>query len=337
MIGVAGELQVSRTRRGITRDRLERIDHRRRPTLRFADRCDIFLDAVEQHPYFRHIPTEKPMDEVELLRRRQAIIGEMADIAPQSSARIGIGQAAGERHRARCERGEQLRARPTAADLAAGTRLKISVQHRARGRPEGRLRRKTVDDGHILEDETHAIAIALAMALAQHLRHSFRIGRRITGTNETSRDFAGRAPDRLRLQGVAAEQIDFLQLRKQSGTRVAARGAFQLVGGQRLACAQPVRIKLGAVVEMTGNEKNVTTHVLAAGRRQPVGAAALHQLDELKIVLGKAPAKGFLLVGRIDRDRADRLLIGVRIVGPGDGQQSSKQEELRGSRHGTSR
>src|SRR6266566_9306162 len=105
------------------------------------------------------------------------------------------------------------------------------------------------------------------------------------GTDKASRDLGRCAPERLRLQGSAAEKIDFLQLREQAGTRVAARRALHLLDGQRLARIQPIRVKLGAVIEVPGDEKNVAADVLAAGRCQPIGATALHQFDKLKIVL----------------------------------------------------
>ena len=135
------------------------------------------------------------------------------------------------------------------------------------------------------------------------------------------------------MQGIAAEKIDFLQLREQAGTRVAARGALHLLDGQRLANIQPIRVKLGAVIEMTRDEKNIAADILAASRCQPIGATALHQLDKLKIVLGQTPAKYFLFVGRVDCDRAYRFLVGAHLMSPRGDQQGSQQGKFQGSRH----
>src|SRR5207247_6685324 len=132
---------------------------RRRLALRLAQRLGIFFDAVEEHAYFCHSPIEHLMHEVELLSCRQAIVGEVADIPPETSARIRIAQAARDRHRTWRERSEQLRACPPAADLAAGTRLKIAVQHRASHRAEWRLGRKTINHRHVFEDEKHPIPV----------------------------------------------------------------------------------------------------------------------------------------------------------------------------------
>jgi hypothetical protein len=37
----------------------------------------------------------------------------------------------------------------------------------------------------------------------------------MAGAHEAALDLAGRVPQRLRIEGVAAEQIDFLELREQ--------------------------------------------------------------------------------------------------------------------------
>ena len=178
------------------------------------------------------------------------------------------------------------------------------------------------------------------MPLVQHARQPLRIRGRVPGTDETSHDLGGRAPHRLRIERIAAEQINLFQPREQSRAGVAAGDALHLVDGQKLARVEPIRIKLGAAVKMAGNEKNVAAHTLAASRLEPIGTTALDQLDELKIVLRKIAAEYFLLVGRIDCDRAHRLLVGSRILRPDGDEQRGQQDKLRArrlreGRHGT--
>jgi hypothetical protein len=88
---------------------------------------------------------------------------------------------------------------------------------------------------------------------------------------------------------------------------------------------------------MAGDEKNIALDTLPAGRFQPIGAPMLYQFDKLKIVLGQATAEYFLFVGRIDRDRAHRFLVGACIVSPNGDQECGQEDKFRGSRHAQSR
>ena len=228
---------------------------------------------VEKHAYFRHLAIKELVNEAELLRSRQAIIGEMADVLPEAGVRIRIAQTDGGGHGARRKQAEQPWACPAAANLAAGARLKITVEHRGRRPTKGRLRRKAIDHRHVLEDMAHAVTVAFTVPLVQHPRQPLRIRLGVPGADETSRDLGRRAAHRFGVERVAAEEIDLFELREQSRTGVAARRALHLVDGQKLARVQPIRIELGAVVEMAGDEENVASDTLAAGRFEPVGAA----------------------------------------------------------------
>ena len=91
------------------------------------------------------------------------------------------------------------------------------------------------------------------------------------GANEAARDFRGRAAHRFRVERIAAEEIDFLQLREQSRARIAARDALELVHGQRFADIEPVGVELGAAVEVAGDDERVALHALAARRASQSG------------------------------------------------------------------
>ena len=129
----------------------------------------------------------------------------MADVLPEAGVRIRIARTGGGRHGARRKQAEQPWACPAAANLAAGARLKITVEHRGRRPTKGRLRRKAIDDRHVFENLAHAITVAFAVSLVQLPRQPFCVGRRMPGTDKTPRDLGRCAPERLRLQSVAAE------------------------------------------------------------------------------------------------------------------------------------
>ena len=120
-------------------------------------------------------------------------------------------------------------------------------------------------------------------------------------------DFGRRAYAGFGVQGIAAEQIDFLQLREQSRAGVAAGGALHLGDRQEFIRVEVLGEELLAV-EMAGDDQNVAADALPAGRSEPVRPAALHQLDELIFVLGEIAPERLLFVGRIDGDRADGAL-----------------------------
>src|SRR6202158_6376048 len=206
------------------------------------------------------------MDKPELVRSRQAVIGEMADVPAKGRLWIGIAQTGRAGHGTWRKQIEQLWACPAAADLAAGPRLEIAVQHRARRPPKRRLRGKAIDHRHVLEDVAHAITVAFTVPLVQYARQALRVRLRVPGTNQTSRDLGGWASHRLRIERVAAEEIYLLQLGEQSRARVAARDALHLVDGQILTRIQPIRIELRAAVKMAGDEKHMGAHILVTGR-----------------------------------------------------------------------
>src|SRR5437899_2648541 len=105
-----------------------------------------------------------------------------------------------------------------AGNFAGRRRVEIPVEHRTRRTAERRLRRKSVDHRDVLEDVSHAVAVALSVTLGEHVREQRGIRGGMARTNETAHDLAGCAAHRFGIESVAAEEIDFLQLRKQSWT-----------------------------------------------------------------------------------------------------------------------
>jgi hypothetical protein len=79
------------------------------------------------------------------------------------------------------------------------------------------------------------VAVALAITFAELGGQPFGIGGRLAGTQQAAHDLGrGHVPD-FRLQGVAAEQVNLFELRKQAIAGAAASRTLQLVHGQELA------------------------------------------------------------------------------------------------------
>src|SRR5207248_9526156 len=112
----------------------------------------------------------------------------------------------------------------------------------------------------------------------------------------------------------ASEQVNLFQLRKQARARIAARHALHLIDGQEFTRIDAIRVELVAAVEVAGNDQHVAADAGAACRGEPIGTAALDELDESKFVTRKAAAKYFLFVRRIDGDRAHRFLISAGVA-----------------------
>ncbi len=213
------------------------------------------------------------MQEVEPRRRRRARIPEAADVVAKARTRIAGGQAGHRRHVAGRELREEARAGPAAADLGRTRRLEIAFEQRPCAASKRRLRRKAVEHRHVLEHVPHPVAIALAMAVGEHLRDTRRVVGRVAGAQQAARDLRRCAAHGFRVQRVAAEEIDLLQLREQARARVAAGGALEFLDRQEFARVEPVRVELGAAVEVTGYEQHVARHAGAARRTEPIGAA----------------------------------------------------------------
>ena len=75
-------------------------------------------------------------------------------------------------------------------------------------------------------------------------------------------------------------------------------------------------------------------HALLARRGQPVGPAALDQLDELVVVRRQVPAERLLLVRRVDGDRADGLGRGVAPNEHGGGEARGERRPACEDGHG---
>ena len=165
---------------------------------------------VEEHADLGHIALEQRMDEVELLRGREPVVRKMADVAPVGRIGVGLGQSGRDGHRHGRKQRQKPRARLPGGDVANAAGLQKALEHRSRGAPERRLRREPVDDGHVLEDLAHPLAVASRMPLAQHLCELRGVRGRVAGPNEAASDFGGRALHRFGVQRIAAEQVDLL-------------------------------------------------------------------------------------------------------------------------------
>ena len=318
-----------RARRLIACDFVQRRGHGRRLPLLRGERADVALDRVEKHPHFGHVPLKNLADECELPCRRQAVVREMARILPIRCQGFLVAHTASHGHGSRREEIEERRADAAAAELGGGARLDIAVENGCRCGSQRGLAGKAVDHRHVLEDGAHAIAVALRMQLVQLAHQTLGLGGRATGSREAAPDFGGCALPRAGVQRVAAEQVHLLQLREESRARVTARDALHLVDGQALARVEAVRVELAAVVEVAGDDQNVALNPLAARRCQPIGAAALHEFDELEIPGRKRAPQCLPLVGRVDGDGADGLGGGANVPGPRRREQYGDEGEAR--------
>ena len=262
------------------------------------------------------------------LRRRQPVVDELAGLAPIDGARIRFAQATDGDHGLGGEVAEEPGTRAAAADLRQRRRLQVAAEQSRCGGSQRGDRREPIDDRHIREDPAHAIAAAFAVALIEGAREALGLRLRVSGADQAAPDFGRHALDRVRIQRVAPEEIDLLQLREQPGTGVAAGNALHLGDRQELAGSHLVRIELGAAVEMAGDDEHVAANALPAGRGQPIGTTSFHQLDELILTLGQALPEHLLFVGRIDGDGADRALAGVAVRAPAQGEQCDQKKDL---------
>ena len=208
-----------------------------------------------------------------------------------------------------CEIARQSRRRSAAADFA-DARTEIAAQVRRRERTERRDRREAVDHRHVGKNLPHAVAAAVAVARGERLREPFCLRGRMARQHEIAGEHGRHVVLPLGIQRVATEKVNLFELREQRSARRAARRPFHLVDRQELARFHLIGEELVAAVVMARDHQHVAADLLLAGRREPIGAPALDQFDELILIRRKAAPKRFFFVGRVDGDRADRFLAG---------------------------
>ena len=187
-VGVLGEAKVTLARDLIVRNRVLRLRECRRLAIGVTQRCEQTLDAFQEHAHFRHVAAEQAVDERELVRRRQPIVDELADLAPMRGARIRVGQAADRDHVLRGKVAEEARTRAARADVGNRRRMEVTAEKVRRRGPQRRDRRKAVDDGHVRENPAHAIAAAFAVQLIQRAREAPSVLRLVPGAHQASPD-----------------------------------------------------------------------------------------------------------------------------------------------------
>ncbi len=252
------------------------------------------------------------MNCVHLARRRKPIIDEAADVCAKIGVGVAIAQAARDGERMAGEIGGDARIRPAARNVARTAGPQVSVEVRRGHRPERRDGRKAIDRRNVLEDVPHPVAAAVGVANIERMREALRVGLGVTGLDEQSRDF-GLVVKCLRIERVASEQVDGLEVREQAVVRIAARDALHFVHRQEFVRVDVLRKELVAArvvaaVVVPGDDQDVAAHALAPRGFQPIGTASLDELDEAIAIGRQVPAKRFLFVRGIDGDRADRLL-----------------------------
>ena len=188
--------------------------------------------------------------------------------------------------------------------------LEVTAQDRCRRGTQRCHRREPVDRRHVLEDEAHAVLGAFRVPRGERACGAIGVDARHSRALQAATHLARHARVRLRVERVAAEEVDLLQLREESRARAVARHALELVDGQVLARLGAVGEELVAAIVVAGDDERVALHPRAACRFEPVGAAVLDELDEFILAGTERLAKGFLLVRGIDGDGAYRLLFG---------------------------
>ncbi len=318
-LGGAREVEKACPRSGVASQVVERLCDLGRLTRGTVERRRQLLHAVEVQAGLSGVPLQQLVNEVDLAGQRQAVVGEAAHVAPRVGLRVPVGHARGRRQREGREGGEQAAAGVALSDLAGAAGAEVAVQRRAGDRPQWCRRREAVDHRNVLEDLAHAVAAALAGAAVERLQLALGLLVRVTLAHQTAHDLGRRAALRRRVQRVAAKQVDFLQPREQPRTGTIAGDTLQLGDGQEFAHLELVGEERAAAVEVPGNDEHVAGEVRLAGRGQPVGTVALDKFDETVARRGQVAPEGVLLVGRVDRDGADRLLCGDRgRDGPGE-------------------
>src|SRR5262249_26466175 len=119
---------------------------------------------------------------------------------------------------------------------------------------------------------------------------------------------------------------NLLEPREESRTGVAARDALHLVDGKEFLRLRSIREEFVAAVVVPRDDQHIAADAGAASRSEPVGATAPDQCDERILVRRKGSPKRFLLVGRVDRDRTDSLLLAAGLQVPRGAKQRREQE-----------
>ena len=137
LVRIPREVEIPRSCDAVAGNCVERAGRRGRLQLDRGKRCNVLLDSVEEHAYLRHVATEEPMDEVELLTSRQSIVGKPANVLPIGRVRIRIVQSARDDHGVARELTKQPGARVAAADFRCSARLKVAAEESGGSRPSG--------------------------------------------------------------------------------------------------------------------------------------------------------------------------------------------------------
>ncbi|MGE5738475.1 MAG: hypothetical protein ACM34F_06255 [Betaproteobacteria bacterium] len=81
----------------------------------------------------------------------------------------------------------------------------------------------------------HAVAAAVGVPSTQRARNAVGVGAGMARLHQRSTKLIRGASQRLRIERIAAEQIDFLQSREETIVWLTARDALHFVDGQKFA------------------------------------------------------------------------------------------------------
>jgi len=163
-----------------------------------------------------------------------------------------------------------------------------------------------------LDDDLVMVGRARTGVYREVYSRALRVARDACERREAAQHLARRRAHGLRVQRVAAHEVDLLELREKTGARFAARDALHLLDGQGFPIVEAIGVELRAAVEVSGDQEHVASHALLARAPQPVGPAALDELDEIVVRGRQRAAQDFALVVGVDGDGAHRATIGVR-------------------------
>ena len=88
-VGVARELEVTLARRtGRRAIAASAAAASGREPLRRPERGRVALEVIEEHPHFGHVAPQQLVDEGDLLRIREPVVREVADVAAEARVRV---------------------------------------------------------------------------------------------------------------------------------------------------------------------------------------------------------------------------------------------------------
>ncbi|MGE5738476.1 MAG: hypothetical protein ACM34F_06260 [Betaproteobacteria bacterium] len=125
---IAQKVEIAASRLGIGLDCSQRARDIRRLPRGSVERRGKAFESVEEHTNLGHVAAEQSMNGIDLLRRCQAIVDKLADVAPGCGVRIAVAKAAGQGERPSGKVADDTRAGAARANFVRAARLQVTVE-----------------------------------------------------------------------------------------------------------------------------------------------------------------------------------------------------------------